>query len=170
MDTLLLNSTGKPVSVLPLSTLTWHDAIKYLVLEKAAVIEWHKDWIVHSQNWSTHVPSIMMLNTYMKPKTSIRYSKATVFLRDLYTCQYCGNDLDAKECTIDHVIPVSRGGKTCWSNVVTACTYCNVAKGHKTHIKPFIKPYKPDFYELINKKKMFHMNLKHTSWKQYIIS
>jgi hypothetical protein len=42
-DCLLLNTDGQPVSLLPMSTLTWQDAIKYLVLDKATVLEWHED-------------------------------------------------------------------------------------------------------------------------------
>ena len=61
MDTLVLNADGAPISVLPLSVVDWQEAIKYLVLEKAHVLAWHENWIVHSEHWSTPVPSIIML-------------------------------------------------------------------------------------------------------------
>ena len=74
-DTLLLNADAQPVSYLPLSVLTWQDAIKYMVLEKAAVLEWHDNWIVRSATWETPVPAVMMLREYMKPKQTVRFSK-----------------------------------------------------------------------------------------------
>ena len=87
-DCLLLNSDGQPVSLLPISTLSWQDAIKYLVLDKAMVLAWHDNWIIHSASWETPVPAVMMLRDYMKPKITVRFSKSNVFLRDsclLYT-------------------------------------------------------------------------------------
>ena len=100
-DTLLLNADAQPVSYLPLSTLCWQDAIKYMVLEKGRVLEWHDNWIVHSATWETPVPSIIMLTEYMKPKHTVRFSKSNVFLRDGFKCQYCGDHLDKRDCTLD---------------------------------------------------------------------
>lgn len=167
-DTLLLNSDAQPVSYLPLSTLTWQDSIKYLVLEKARVLEWHEDWIVHSYRWETRVPAVMMLTEYMKPKSSVRFSKSNVFLRDMYKCQYCAKDLEKRHCTLDHVLPLSMGGKTLWENSVTACGPCNAAKGSRTKMKPRSKPYKPDYWELVNKHKKISLQFRHEIWKDYI--
>ena len=167
-DTLLLNSDAQPVSWLPLSTLTWQDAIKYMVLDKARVLEYHDDWIVHSANWETPVPSIMMLTEYMKPKTGIRFSKSNVFLRDSYTCQYCGTKLEKNKCTLDHVLPTSHGGKTTFDNSTTACGPCNAGKGADKRIKPRNKPYKPDYWELVNKRKQMTFHVRDPRWNDYI--
>jgi len=43
-------------------------------------------------------------------------------------CHYCGVDLDAKTATMDHILPVSRGGKSSKGNVVPSCKPCNTAK------------------------------------------
>lgn len=43
-------------------------------------------------------------------------------------CHYCGRPFSAKELTMDHVVPVSRGGKTTKGNVVPCCKECNNAK------------------------------------------
>ncbi len=167
-DTLLLNATGAPVSFLPLSTITWQDAIKYMVLDKATVLEWHDNWIVHSATWETAVPSILILREYMKPKTTIRFSKGNVFLRDNYTCAYCGDLLEKKHCTLDHVLPTSHGGKTTFENCVTACGPCNAGKGNNKKIKPKYKPHKPDFYELVNKRKRMPFQVRHEAWRDYL--
>jgi len=167
-DTLLLNSDAQPVSWLPLSTLVWQDAIKYMVLEKARVLEYHDNWVVHSATWETPVPSVMMLTEYMKPKSSVRFSKSNVFLRDRYTCAYCNDALEKRECTLDHILPTSHGGKTTFENTVTACGPCNASKGNNKKIVPKFKPHKPDFWELVNKRKQMPFQIKHTSWKDYL--
>ena len=75
-DTLVLNADGQPVSFLPLSTINWQEAIKYMVLDKANVLAWHDNWIVRSARWETPVPSVLMLHEYMKSKTTVRFSRA----------------------------------------------------------------------------------------------
>lgn len=170
MATLLLNADGMPVSYMPLSTLAWEDAIKYMVLDKADVILYHENWIVHSARWQTQVPSVMMLREYMKPKTTIRFSRTNVYLRDRGECQYCGDHIERKESTLDHVMPVSKGGKSIWENCVTACATCNSNKSDKTKgWKPRIKPYKPDYFELISKRKAQGFELQYKEWEQFVI-
>lgn len=56
--------------------------------------------------------------------------RAEIFRRDNYTCQYCSVRGGRLEC--DHIIPVSRGGLTLESNLVTACFTCNRSKRNKT--------------------------------------
>ena len=166
-DTLLLNADAQPVSWLPLSAITWQEAIKFMVLDKARVIDVYEDWVVHSEHWQTNVPSVLMLREFMKPKTSIRFSKSNVFLRDQYVCQYCGNDLKPNECTLDHVLPISHGGKSIWTNSTTACGPCNSKKGN-SKLKPKHAPYKPDYWELAVKRKRQSYQIKHQSWEPYI--
>ena len=55
-------------------------------------------------------------------------SNRELFLRDGYLCMYCGQEYSPQMLTRDHVMPLSRGGRNCWSNVVTACRACNHAK------------------------------------------
>lgn len=167
-DCLVLNADGNPVSLLPLSTISWEEAIKYMVLEKADVLEWHNDWIVHSARWETQVPAVIMLREYMKPKTTIRLSKRNIFMRDKWTCQYCNEELHEHECTLDHVHPVSLGGKTTWENSTTACKPCNYKKANKLGMRPRRAPYKPSYFELIDKRKTRPFHLRHESWKAYL--
>jgi 5-methylcytosine-specific restriction endonuclease McrA len=46
-------------------------------------------------------------------------------------CGYCGIWLHRCDATLDHLIPISRGGPDVVENVVTACRDCNDAKGHQ---------------------------------------
>ena len=59
-------------------------------------------------------------------------SNRELFLRDDHLCMYCGRELPAHQLTRDHLVPLSRGGADCWSNVVAACRGCNHAKGSRT--------------------------------------
>ena len=168
MSTLMLNADGSPISYLPLSVISWEEAIKYMVLDKATVLEFHDNWIVHSENWQTPVPSVMILKEYEKRKTSIRYSKHNVFLRDGYECQYCGTDVSRKTATLDHVLPVSHGGKTTFENTTTACADCNANKGNNKKIVPKAKPYKPNYFQLVEKRKKLQWDVPHLAWKNYL--
>ena len=166
--TLVLNTDGIPVSMLPLSVIPWQESIKYMCLDKAHVLEWYDNWIVHSVNWSTQVPAVIMLKEYMKKKTTVRFSKQNVFLRDGFRCVYCGVDVSKKTATLDHVLPVSMGGKTTFENTVTACITCNSNKGNNHKIKPKKMPVKPNYYHLVEQRKKFPFELGHPSWADYL--
>ena len=168
-DTLLLNADGLPVGYMPLSTLNWQDAIRYMVLDKAKVLMYHDNWIVRSARWETQVPSVMMLREYMKPKMTVRFSRGNLYLRDNGQCAYCNKQIERKEATLDHVMPVSKGVKSTWEICVTACGPCNSYKSDHTHFKPKFKPYKPDFYELVNKRKKQEFNVRFKEWNQFLI-
>jgi 5-methylcytosine-specific restriction endonuclease McrA len=168
-STLLLNADMQPVSLLPLSTIDWQEAIRYMVLDKVEVLEWHDEWIVRSANWSTPVPAVIMLKEYQKPKNTMRLSKRNVFLRDEYVCQYCGTEVAESTATLDHVHPVSQGGKTTWENSTTACKPCNYKKGaHVGKFKPKQLPYKPHFWDLVEKRKRRGFHFGHPSWANYL--
>jgi len=166
-DTLLLNADAQPVSLLPLSTITWQDSIRYLVLDKVTVLEWHDNWIVRSANWETRVPAVVILKEYFKKKTYVRLTKRNIFLRDGYQCQYCEQDCGG-EATLDHVRPLSMGGKSSWENLATACKSCNYAKADKMKMKPNRVPYKPDYWELSEKRRQMGFTPRHPSWTAYL--
>lgn len=168
MTTLMLNADGAPVSWLPLSIISWKDAIGYMTLDKATVLDWHDDWIVRSQRWETRVPAVMILKEYQKRKATVRFAKHNVFLRDNYICQYCGTTVTRSTATLDHVLPTSHGGKTTFENTVTACGSCNANKGNNKKIVPKHKPHKPSYYELVDKRRKMRWDLQHPSWANYL--
>ncbi|UCG79524.1 MAG: HNH endonuclease [Nitrospirota bacterium] len=45
-------------------------------------------------------------------------------------CYYCGKEFRSKELTMDHIVPIIRGGRSTRTNVVTACKECNNKKKH----------------------------------------
>jgi 5-methylcytosine-specific restriction endonuclease McrA len=59
-------------------------------------------------------------------------TREMLFARDCHVCAYCGRRLRPAELTAEHVQPRSRGGKTSWTNLVSACKPCNLRKGDRT--------------------------------------
>jgi|TARA_B110000971_G_C19985390_1_gene489327 5-methylcytosine-specific restriction endonuclease McrA len=168
MDTLVLNADGKPMSMLPPSTIQWKEAITYLWLDKVVVLEWYDDWVVSSASWETRVPAVIMLKTMLRNNRKPRFSRYNVKLRDLFTCQYCASSFEPQTLTLDHVLPISKGGKTSWTNIVSACRPCNTAKSNKLNVKPLVEPYQPDYWELVAKRKTLAFTIKHPSWTTFL--
>lgn len=157
-----------PISVLPLSVITWQHAIKLMMLGKVTVLETYPTWLIRSEYLTINVPSVCVTKDYFHYKKHVKFSRFNLYLRDLFQCQYCGDAFDFEDLTIDHVIPRAIGGKTNWTNATTSCKSCNGAKGHKTNIKPMRMPYKPDYYSLVGKWKDTDFSVKQDSWNQYL--
>ena len=103
-DCLILNGNGKPLSYFPLSAVDWKTAVKLVFTRNVIVIKEHDDWEVRSPSQSFKVPSIVMLRKYYKFSKKVKFSRSNVFLRDMFTCQYCKNVFEKKDLTIDHII------------------------------------------------------------------
>jgi len=110
----------------------WKRSIVLLYQGKAETVK-ETDKVIHNYNktCSFIVPRIIRLIRYVTQvfKNKIPYSKGNIFLRDNYTCQYCGEVMAKKDCTIDHVVPKANGGRSSWENCVTSCKLCNNYKG-----------------------------------------
>lgn len=101
--------------------------------DKVDILESHTVYIRSvSRNFSA--PAVLRLRYYIKPRRfrRVRLSRENIFLRDSYQCQYCAETFAYKDLTLDHVMPVSRGGPKSWQNLVTACHKCNHKKGNRT--------------------------------------
>lgn len=65
-----------------------------------------------------------------------------VFVRDGFVCVWCGRsvnngvELSAVKATVDHVVPVSKGGSDEMDNLVTACAECNAGKSNRYDGRP----------------------------------
>jgi 5-methylcytosine-specific restriction endonuclease McrA len=91
-----------------------------------------EEWIGTTRG-KVRVPRVLLLSGYNRvPRAAVRLSRRNVFLRDGYTCQYCGRSPHARELNLDHVMPRSRGGRSSWENLVTSCRDCNLRKGGST--------------------------------------
>lgn len=126
--TLLLNATYEPIKI-----VSWQKAVVLWFQDKVEIIEFSTIHVFSSCK-SFQLPSILRLKSYVHKNHMhhIRFSRENVYLRDNYTCQYCGKFCSHKELTLDHVIPVSKNGPKSWTNVVSACRTCNQRKANKT--------------------------------------
>ncbi len=165
---LVLNADYRPLSYYPLSLWSWQDAIKAVFLERVNILEEY-DRVVRSPSFEMRLPSVVSLKTYIKPARNPAFTRFNLFLRDRFECQYCGAEDDL---TFDHVIPRSRGGRTTWENVVTACAPCNLQKGgrlpHQIGMHPKHRPHRPTINELRGNGRKFPPNYLHESWADYL--
>lgn len=126
MNVLVLNATYEALNI-----TRWQRALVLVFSGKAESLEDSGNF-VHSANASLPLPSVIrMVYHVRKPRLTVPFSRSNLFLRDRHTCQYCGESNSVYELTLDHVLPRSRGGETCWENVVTACKSCNSNKGDR---------------------------------------
>ena len=165
---LVLNADFRPLSYYPLSLWCWQDAIKSVFLNRVSIVSTYERK-VRSPSFEMSLPSVIALKSFVKPSTDPNFTRFNVFLRDKFSCQYCGSD---KELTFDHLLPRSKGGKTDWDNVVTACSSCNVQKGGRllkfSGMKLNQKPFQPTTEDLHKNGKNFPPNYLHKSWIDYL--
>lgn len=165
---LVLNADYRPLSYYPLSLWSWQDAIKAVFLDRVNIVS-NYDRVVRSPTFEMNLPSVVSLKTYVRPARYPAFTRFNLFLRDRFSCQYCGDRL---ELTFDHVVPRSLGGQTTWDNVVTACAPCNLSKGGKlprdAGMYPAQKPFRPTVRELHKNGRLFPPNYLHESWQDYL--
>ncbi|GAB4192111.1 MAG: HNH endonuclease [Thalassobaculales bacterium] len=168
---LVLNADFRPLSYFPLSLWSWQDALKAVFMERVHIVSQY-DTVVHSPTTVIRLPSVISLKHYIPAARRPAFTRFNVFLRDHFTCQYCGDRFPTHDLTFDHVIPRSRGGRTTWENVVTACGACNLEKGNKlpaeTGLFPMQRPYQPTTWELQENGRGFPPNYLHESWVDFL--
>ncbi len=126
-NTLLLTAGYEPLKI-----INWRRAVVMVWLEKAEVIEEYARF-VHSPNFTISLPAVVKLKRMVKRAPQrVKFSRQNIFFRDNYTCQYCQRTYPSHKLTYDHIVPRSQGGKTTWTNIVTACIHCNLKKGSKS--------------------------------------
>jgi 5-methylcytosine-specific restriction endonuclease McrA len=139
------------VGMRPLRVENWQRAICDLFLGKVEVLEYSKDRTIQGVSRAWPMPSVVrVLHNFKRDRIRVKFSRLNIYTRDGFKCQFCGVKFPSEELTFDHVIPRSRGGKTTWENIVTACggpKGCNPRKGDRTPeeagMKLIRKPAKP---------------------------
>ncbi|MCB9896483.1 MAG: HNH endonuclease [Planctomycetes bacterium] len=87
---------------------------------------------IHGVRTSVLMPEVIVLQSYDgSPRRALPFSRQNLYRRDRNVCQYCGRRVEAREVSIDHVVPRSRGGRTDWDNCVLACLGCNHRKANR---------------------------------------
>ena len=168
---LILNADYRPLSYFPLSLWSWQEAVKAIFRGSVDVVSEY-DEVIHSPNMSMRLPSVLALKEFVPSLRKPAFTRFNVFLRDQWTCQYCGNKFKTKDLTFDHVIPRSRGGRTSWDNIVAACRPCNTKKGskmpHEIGMLPITEPRAPNIYMLQEHGRQFPPNFLHESWNDFL--
>ncbi len=168
---LVLNADFRPLSYYPLSLWHWQDAVKAVVLDRVNVVAEY-DHKVHSPSFEMALPSVISLKEFVATSRRPAFTRFNVFLRDHFTCQYCGENFPSPDLTFDHVVPRSRGGLTTWQNVVTACASCNLRKGSRTlrdsGMDLLNHPIEPSHFQLQDHGRCYPPNFLHQSWNDFL--
>ena len=116
----------------PHQRVSWQTAVAQWAQDLVDILEVYEDVPLRSPSVNMNVPAVVRLKAKIDPVNVIRYSKEAVYNRDQGRCCYCGRFILLSEATRDHVIPRSQGGRTNWTNIVTACVACNQHKRNRT--------------------------------------
>jgi len=168
---LVLNADFRPLSYYPLSLWSWQEAVKAVVSGRVNVVSVYER-IVRSPSREMPLPSVISLKEYIPAARRPAFTRFNVFLRDRFSCQFCGEDLPTHDLTFDHLVPRSRGGRTTWENVITACSPCNLQKGdrlpHEARMFPLTPPAQPTTFMLQENGRAFPPNYLHQSWRDFL--
>jgi 5-methylcytosine-specific restriction endonuclease McrA len=129
----VLNATYEPITI-----VSSKRALILFLEGKAMIVEEHPELVVRSPSQTFPVPTSIVLKHFVKGRMVFRtkalLTQRNLFIRDQYTCQYCGRNkqqLKSSEfLTRDHVMPRHIGGRDIWENVVTCCNSCNNKKAY----------------------------------------
>lgn len=144
MGVLVLNA-----SMEPLHTVSVPHAVRMLVRRVAEIHEAE----VGTTFGHYPLPRVVRLVRYVAMKWRYshppRWTRRGVLKRDGHRCAYCGRPAD----TVDHVVPLSRGGaRTDWFNTVACCGRCNARKGNRlldeAGMLLLVTPRAPSWHEL----------------------
>lgn len=171
--TLVLNKNYQPVNI-----VSWKKAINKVINGRAEVVylenekyenynfnDWllftkeklrkgkYEEKLIFTENFPILAPSVIRTLYYGEVKGKyVKLTRRNLYLRDDYTCCYCGKKHKANDLNIDHIIPRSKGGKHKWENVVCSCIKCNTKKGDyllgECNMRLLKKPYIP-FHHLM---------------------
>jgi 5-methylcytosine-specific restriction endonuclease McrA len=127
---LLLNASMQPLNVISHRRL-----IILLSKERVAFLDERSELEAAAALSGRRLPEgvvvVRLLRTIHVPRRLLRPNRRNLLLRDDHTCQYCGFVGPAAELTVDHIVPMSRGGSgDRWDNLVIACKRCNWRKAN----------------------------------------
>lgn len=162
---LRLNAAGQPIE-----WLEWQQAVCLYARE---LVVWSLGDVVrrvaggHSrftgQQSVMELPSIIACGgeRLARPRMSYPLSNPTLFARDGFICMYCASHFPASQLTRDHIVPLSRGGRDRWENVVAACRRCNQHKANhlleEISMELVALPYRPnnaEYLALLNSRRI----------------
>ena len=110
---------------------SWDDWLAERTVDLTASVQ--EDGFIRTSHFLLQKPEIITLSKFTRfPDIRVPFSRRGVYERDNFQCQYCSKFLRKKDCTLDHVMPISRKGPTNWENCVLSCLNCNQKKANRT--------------------------------------
>jgi len=163
MQVLLLNASEEV-----LGTIDWQKAMLLWLGNKVVRPSGHDDFYnIRTPRMIYRLPTVLILTKYVRiPYKHAAVTKSNILVRDNFECQYCGKRLTHQTGTIDHIVPVSRGGAHRWDNVVVSCKKCNNKKDNKTP-KEARMALETDLYTLSGEEAMIKTIKFHPSWSRW---
>ena len=119
----------------PLGTVGVARAVCLIFREAVFVEEYDGERVLRSVKEVFRVPSVVRLRAYVnvrRRRQTAGAKRLRIYVRDRFTCQYCGARQNADALTLDHITPRARGGASSPENLVAACLPCNNRKGSRT--------------------------------------
>src|SRR5229473_4196701 len=86
---LVLNADFRPLSYFPLSLWSWQEVVKAVFLDRVNIISEYEQ-VVRSPSFEMRLPSVISLKEYIPAARRPAFTRFNVFLRDRFSCQYCG--------------------------------------------------------------------------------
>ena len=186
LQILRLNIAGQPIE-----WLNWQEAVTLYARE---IVAWSLGDTIRKVYGGTcratglqtmiALPSILACDggRLARARSTYPLNNRTLFSRDGHICMYCGGKFPDSVLTRDHIIPLSKGGRDVWENVVTSCRRCNQHKGNAlledANMELLAMPYRPNLAEylaLVNSRRIradqmeflssqFSKNYRTTNW------
>ena len=185
-DVLILNR-----NFLALQTTSWQRALSLIYLGRACVVDEEyrtynfEDWIALSREIREHpagfvssptmriaIPEVVVLKFFGSvPRREVPFTRRNLYQHYGNRCCYCGKVLASDELNLEHIIPRSRGGRSDWNNVVTACIPCNLRKGNRlpeeAGMKLLVKPSKPHWKQSLTLQFRIPVPIRR-SWQRFV--
>ncbi|MHA2408219.1 MAG: HNH endonuclease [Candidatus Ranarchaeia archaeon] len=128
------------------------------------------DFVIHSAKMEVRAPTVLIAPSYRKmPTTSTRATKFNVYERDKGICQYTGEKVSKGSGNIDHIKPVSKGGKNTWDNMVWTNADINSKKGNKSNKEAGLTLIREPLAPKPMPVSMKFRVAKHPTWKHFLI-
>lgn len=156
----------------PLCVISWKRAMALSMTDtkdRINIIDYYSDQYIRGTSGKKYpLPCIAVVSRYVKKKSQVKFSRQNVFVRDKYTCMYCGYyDGTIEKLTMDHVVSREKwkknhyvGTPTNWNNIVTCCKTCNIRKDNKSYkeagMKLLKQPYQPTHHQFVPGVKIWH--------------
>jgi 5-methylcytosine-specific restriction endonuclease McrA len=165
LPVLVLNQNYEPLNV-----TRARRAVVMVAMGNAEMLE-DGNGVIRSAHAALEIPSVIRLPRLVKrPRLERKMSRHQVFIRDDFTCQYCG--VKNHDVTIDHVVPRSQRGSHTWENLVCACGRCNRRKAGRTPQQAGMKLLRQPFRPVVKYGGFvpYHYRELNPAWRKYLFA